>query len=162
MRSVAIAALAVIALAPAAQGQTKVGDFNYVDRSDVGQVVVYTNASNRSGYLAWACVRGTLRLYLSPGRSLGDHYSEDVQFRLDGEDSAEAYEWDLTNDGRGAYAPSDLLPALTASARVSETVVLELSGKQTYKFRLKGLGQALEMLPCTLDPPEPAVSLRDE
>ena len=162
MRSVAIAALAVIALAPAAQSQTKVGEFHYVDRSDVEQVVVYTNAINRSGYLAWACVRGTLRLYLSPGRSLGDDYSTDVRFHLDDEDAAESYEWALTHDGRGAYAPQDALPALTASARVSQTVVLELTGKQTYKFRLKGLSQALEMLPCTLDPPEAAVSLRDE
>ena len=162
MRRIAIAALAVLALAPAAHSQTKVGDFSFVDRSDVGQVVVYTNAINRSGYLAWACVKGTLRLYLSPGRSLGEDYEVPVQFRLDNEDSAGSYEWDVTDDGRGAYAPQDALAPLTASARVSEQVVLEMGGKHTYKFRLKGLSAALEMLPCTLEPPEGAVSLADE
>ena len=162
MRSVAITALAILALAPAAQSQTKVGDFSFVDRSDVEQVVVYTNAINRSGYLAWACVRGSLRMYLSPGRSLGEDYTVPVQFRLDNEDAAESHEWDVTGDGRGAYAPEDALAPLTASARVSETAVIEMNGKQTYKFRLKDLGKALAMLPCTLEPPEPAVSLADE
>jgi hypothetical protein len=162
MRIVVIAALAVLALAPAAQSQTKVGDFSFVDRSDVEQVVVYTNAINRSGYLAWACVRGSLRLYVSPGRSLGEAYTEPVQWRLDDEDAAGSHEWDVADGGRGAYAPEDAIAPLTASARVSETVVVQMSGKQTYKFRLKGLGKALEMLPCTLEPPEPTVSLADE
>lgn len=162
MRSTAIAALAVLALAPAAQGQTKVGDFSFVDRSDVGQVVVYTNAINRSGYLAWACVEGSLRLYLSPGRSLGDDYTVPVEWRLGDEDTSGSYEWDVADGGRGAYAPYDGLAPLTASARVSETLVIEMGGKQAYKFRLKGLSKALEMLPCTLEPPEAAVSLADE
>lgn len=162
MRSTAIAALALLALAPAAQSQTTVGDFSFVDRSDVGQVVVFTNAINRSGYLAWACVRGDLRLYLSPGRSLGEDYQVPVEWRLGDENAAGGYEWDVTDDGRGAYAPEEALAPLTASARVSENLVIEMSGKQAYKFRLKGLSKALEMLPCTLEPPEPAVSLADE
>lgn len=162
MRGIAIAALAVLALAPAAQSQTKVGDFSFIDRSDVGQVVVYTNASNRSGYLAWACVQGDLKLYLSPGRSLGEDYRVPVEWRLGDEEAAGSHEWDVADGGRGAYAPEDALAPLTASARVSGSLVVEMSGKQTYKFRLKGLSKALEMLPCTLEPPEPAVSLADE
>jgi len=162
MRSVVIATLAVLALAPTARSQTTVGDFSFVDRSDVEQVVVYTNAINRSGYLAWACVRGSLKLYLSPGRSLGENYTVPVEFQMDDEDAADSYEWDVTDDGRGAYAPEDALAPLTASARLSETVVIQMSGKQAYNFRLKGLSKALEMLPCGLEPPESAVSLADE
>jgi hypothetical protein len=166
MRRFAMTAVALIAVAPSAPAQptapSRVGDFTYVDRSDMGQIVAYTNAVNRTGYLAWACVRGELKIYLSPGRSLGDEYWVEVAWQQEDEEAAGSYEWSLTDGGRGAYAPEEAIASLTASARVTKTVVLELTGKQVYKFRLEGLGKALEMLPCTLDPPESAVSLADE
>lgn len=162
MKRVAITVVALLSAAPPAMAQSKVGDFTFVDRSDAGQVIAYTTALNRSGYLAWACVRGQLKVYLSPDRSLGDVYRVDVAWQLEDEDAAGTYEWDLTDNGRGAYAPEDAVASLTASARVSENLILELKGKQVYKFRMKGLEKALEMLPCTLDPPESEVSLADE
>ncbi len=162
MRRLTLGAMALLAAAPAAPAQTRVADFTFVDRSDVGQLVIYTPASNRSGYLAWACVHGALRVYLSPDRALGDRYEVPVDWDFDRGGAHGADAWDLTTDGRGAYAPQAAIEAFTAAARLSNTVVIALDGKQEYNFRLGGLGEALDMLPCAQAPQTAAASLGDE
>ena len=109
--------------------------------------------SSRMALLGWRCLADGLSMSWMYGkRLLGSGGAITVQYRFDRGKAAPQRSWLLTTNHEGVSLPMKRVAAFTKQAVGSKTLALQVTdrnGEQlTDVFKLDGLTDALQMLPC--------------